>query len=474
MNSFEIFYLLLMGVISLYGAHRYWLVWGALRAGTREQESSMSSDARPRVLIQLPIYNEGPVVARLINSAARLSWPREALEIQVLDDSDDGSTALVDEVVEGWQQQGVPVRVIRRTVRTGYKAGALQEGLEQSSAELVAIFDADFAIPEDFLLRTTGYFGDSQVGMVQARWGFLNENQNLLTRVQALMLHGHFHVEHRARAAAGRFFNFNGTAGIWRRAAILDSGGWQADTVTEDLDLSLRAWLRGWQFRYVDDLEVPSELPADMASYKIQQNRWVSGSMQTAVRLMGRVMRGPLSVTQKIDLFFYLTSNFTYLLLLLLALAVPQAVLIRFEASGRLLWADLPFFFMATVSVFVFCARARRPHLPRLRFYLLQVPGLMALGLGMAVHNARAVLRGLFGKSRVFERTPKVGAQPHLVVATRRRDLLVLLEGGMGLYVLTYVLISLVAGSPFSVPFLSLFGFGYLYVFYHSRRALFG
>lgn len=478
MSAFGVFYLVLIGALSVYGLHRYWLVWGATRGETPLPPTAMpttplpTAASLPTVLVQLPLFNEEPAVFRqLIASAVALDWPGETLEIQVLDDSTDGTSDVVRAEVERWHASGANIVHLHREDRVGFKAGALQAGLELSAAEFVTIFDADFVIPSDFLRRAMMEFEDPKIGMVQGRWGFTNIEHSWLTRIQSLMLDGHFHVEHRARARAGRFFNFNGTAGIWRVAAIRDVGGWQADTVTEDLDLSLRAWLAGWRFRYRDDLEAPSELPQSMAAYKVQQNRWVSGSIHTATLYLGRILRSDLSLRQKIDLCFYLTGNMNYLLLFFLVLAVPQAVLLRFDAGDRWLWADVPFFLAATVSVGFFYAQARRPEISRGSLFALRIPALMMLGLGMTIHNARAVVRGVFRRVSVFERTPK-GAGSQIAPRRRRRDWTGWLEGAMAIYVLIGAVLSVIGGAVASLPFLGLFVGGYLYVFSRSGRPL--
>lgn len=479
MVPFAAFYLTLMSILLLYGIHRYWLAWGAFVAARRGGVaiSGGASSSRPatpttrRVLIQLPIYNEGAEVFELIRSAAEIDHPRELLEIQVLDDSDDGSQERVAAEVAEWQSRGIPIRHVRRASRDGYKAGALAEGLRMSNAELVAIFDADFVIPRDFLTRSLPEFDDARVAMVQGRWGFSNERSSLLTRVQALMLDGHFAVEHRARAGAGRFFNFNGTAGIWRIDAIEDAGGWNADTITEDLDLSIRAWLRNWRFRYLDDLVVSSQLPETISAFKVQQNRWVSGSLQTAKKCLPIVARSSLSLREKLDLSFYLTGNVTYLMLFLLTLAVPVAVLLRLDgAPSMMLWADVPFFAFATLSVFTFYACARRGR-RRLPFFLNRVPLLMALGLGMSAHNSRAVFRGLFGRSRVFERTPKGGRTRELAVRFRRLDWVSCLEPILVVYLVVPLALGVAIGrGAGAIPFALLFVVGYLFVFLEARR----
>lgn len=470
MTAFVALYLALMLAIVLYGGHRYWLAWGARRAVPQETRSLEAVFPKaPTVLVQLPIYNERDVVPRLLAGARGLVYPHDRLTIQVLDDSDDGSEAEVAAGIAELQAEGVPIEHIRRDSRAGYKAGALKAGLARCDAEFVALFDADFIIPSDFLQRMLPSFSDPRVGMAQARWRFMNEPTNLLTRIQAVMLDGHFAVEHAARAAAGRFFNFNGTAGVWRRAAIDDAGGWRADTITEDLDLSIRAWLRGWRFRYLPDVHVDSVLPEEIPAFKIQQNRWVSGSLQTAKKCLAPIWGSRLSLRQKVDLTFYLTGNCTYLFLFVLALAVPLAVLMRLDTSRSmlLLWTDLPFFLLATLSVFVFYGRARGER-GRVSFYLARVPALMALGLGMSLHNSRAVLRGFLGKSRVFERTPKGVVQRQ--VRRRRSDPIVWLEPAMAIYLCAPLLMGMSRGSWLSLPFMSLFTLGFLFVFLQARR----
>ncbi|MFQ5654744.1 MAG: glycosyltransferase family 2 protein [Planctomycetota bacterium] len=481
MVLFEILYLAVIASIALYGVHRFWLIFGSIRSARRAREEPPSLPAGeklPRVLIQLPLYNEGMIIYPLIRSAASVDWDRARLEIQVLDDSDDGSEEDVARAVRRFRVQGIPIRHIRRTVRKGYKAGALAEGLDESDAEFVAIFDADFLVPSSFLRRTVPCFQDPAIGMVQARWGFRNESRNLLTRIQAVLLDGHFHVEHRARSGAGRFFNFNGTAGVWRRRAIDEAGGWSADTVTEDLDLSLRAWLKGWRFRYLDDCVAKSELPEGMRALKVQQNRWVSGAVHTAVCHLGRVFQAPLRRREKLDIFFYLTGNACYPLMLLLALLVPPAIYLRLHSPrGAYLWADIPFLILATGSVVAFYGWARAGEGGGLGLFFGRIPALMALGLGMSLHNTRAVLKGLLGRSRVFERTPKAGSglasggSSIPQVSRRRGELLPWLEGLMTLYLLGFGLWTAAGGNFHSLPFIALIGGGYLWVFRHSRRA---
>ncbi len=481
MLIFVFVYSSLAVLITAYGVHRYWLALGSL-VSSPKSSAIVSPPPRPRVLVQLPIFNEPDLFRRLIDSACSLRWEPALLEIQVLDDSNDGTSGDVARLVNDYARRGVNIVHVRRSNRRGYKAGALEEGLAQSSAEYVAIFDADFIIPDDFLLRTIPSFSEEKVGMVQTRWGYTNAETSWLTSVQATMLDGHFRVEHLARSKANRFFNFNGTAGVWRVAAIESAGGWKSETITEDLELSIRAWLAGWRFRYLDDIVVPSDLPESMKSYKLQQNRWVSGSIDTAVRLLLPILRSSLGLKQKIDLTFYLTGNCVYLLLLMLILMVPPAVLARVSAPTIVpwLWIDLPFFLFATLSVIVFYSRSQPSSRRSLRFYCARLPQLMALGLGMTLHNSRAVFKGLFGRARVFERTPK-GSSDRQVESSRspgrsrsagRVDWLICGEGLIACYLGASLLVAIKSGSIVSVPFLSLFVLGYLYVFARSFQQL--
>jgi cellulose synthase/poly-beta-1,6-N-acetylglucosamine synthase-like glycosyltransferase len=424
---FEIAYLLLLLVISVFGVHRAVL---AIEVALRSRRTDRGAERRARdgtsasgageaggsalslapVLIQLPVYNDAPVLHRLLASVSRWEVEPTQVRIQVLDDSDDGSSEGIASRIDALRAEGWRVEHRRRERRDGYKAGALAAGLEGATEPFVAIFDSDFVVPPDFFRALLPDFRDPGLAYVQARWGFANAEENLLTRVQALILDAHFRIEHRVRSQGGRFFNFNGTAGIWRRSAIEDAGGWKSSSITEDLDLSLRAWLRGWRMRLRDDVVVPCDLPTDLRAYRIQQNRWVSGSIQTCASLHERICASPHPWTHRLDALLACSGNLVYPLILLLLLTLPHAIAIRLVERDRLLLhADLPFFLCATLSVglFYWCASARGGMLDRLR----RILALMALGLGMTLHNARAVLRGLSGQARIFERTPKQGGE---------------------------------------------------------------
>ena len=408
MPTLAVLYYTVLAILCVYGAHRTWLMWSYYRRGgappvlpIRPADPSLL----PKVLVQLPMFNERFVAERSIAAAAAMRYPRELLEVQVLDDSTDDTRVLAAAAVERLRARGVRASYLPRVQRAGFKAGALAAGLERSDAELVAVFDADFVPPPDFLESTVGAFADPGVGMVQMRWGHLNAAWSLLTRIQAAMLDGHFLFESCARFRAGRLFNFNGTAGIWRRTAIEEAGGWAHDTLTEDLDLSYRAQLRGWRFVFVRDPVCPAELPVDMNGFKGQQRRWTRGGVQTARKLLPAVLRSrDLSPAQKLEATFHLTNGFAYVLLLLLCCLRPLVVPL---GPGLISALDLPVLLVASISLCAFYALAQREAgVPRLE-RLLVMPMVMAAGIGLSLSNSAAVLAGLAGRVGEFVRTPK-------------------------------------------------------------------
>jgi hypothetical protein len=350
------------------------------------------------------------VVARLIDAAAARRYPAGRREIQVLDDSTDETRAIAAAAVARHRARGVDLHHLRRPVRTGFKAGALAQGLERARGELLAIFDADFVPPPDFLERIVPRFADPGIGMVQARWGHLNRRRSRLTAAQAALLDAHFMVEHPARAGAGLFFNFNGTAGVWRRACIADAGGWSDDTVTEDLDLSYRAQLRGWRFAYDHRVVAPAELPVDMEALKSQQRRWTRGAIQTARKLLPAVWRSPLPGAVKLEASFHLTGNAAYPLVLALGLLLLPVLLAPSTLPAGLGWAIQGLVAaLGVVPVLWFLAVGRREAGAGLAETLRDVPAALILGIGLSVNNARAVLAGLGRGRGAWERTPKTG-----------------------------------------------------------------
>ena len=413
----------LMAVLSLFGLHRYTLVYLYYRhRRMRQGPPNARFDSLPPVTIQLPVYNERFVVRDLLDAVCALRYPRNLLQIQVLDDSDDDTRGVLERIVEEKKARGEPVEYVRRSSRKGYKAGALQAGLRSARGELIAIFDADFAPRPEFLERIVPYFADSSVGMVQARWTYRNRTRSVLTRLQAVLLDGHFVFEHGARARSGRFFNFNGTAGVLRKTMIEDAGGWQNDTLTEDTDLSYRAQLRGWRFLYAQHIEAPSELPTDMAAFQVQQFRWAKGLIQTGMKLLPSILRSDLPASVKAEACFHLTANVAYPLLLLMALLVLPSMLVRYsELDGRLLWLDLPAFLLTFCSLSNFYTLAQY-ELGRggIHRHVHLVPLLVATGIGLAINNTRAVLSAVFGIASPFERTAKYSVRPTVAKAAKR------------------------------------------------------
>jgi cellulose synthase/poly-beta-1,6-N-acetylglucosamine synthase-like glycosyltransferase len=465
-------------VLSFFGLHRLMLVVIYLRTGGRRPAApppAMPADpqAWPVVTVQLPLYNEMYVAERLIDAVCRLDYPAGRLEIQVLDDSTDETTELVERIVAGYRAAGVDIHLLHRIDRTGFKAGALEAGLRVARGELLAIFDADFVPTPDFLRRSVPHFGaDPRLGLVQGRWDHINRSYSLLTRVEAILLDGHFMIEHSARNRSGRFFNFNGTAGIWRREAIESSGGWEHDTLTEDLDLSFRAQLQGWRFLYLPGLKVPSELPVDVNGFKSQQYRWAKGAVQTGRKLLGRVVRAPLPLKVKIEAIVHLTNNASYPLMVLLSLLIFPAMLLRHSTSTlTLLLVDLPLFLSATASVLTFYLMSQFAGNDDWRRELRFLPALMSVGIGLSVNNAKAVISGLFHQGGTFVRTPKYRIEKAGESWTTKRyrvakDPTRLIEALLTVYFTGCTIYAAAVGMWLSIPFLLLFvqGYGYMAV----------
>ena len=458
-------YLAVLLGLSIYGLHRYSIIYYFLKHRNATSQPSRRFEELPRVTIQLPLFNEYHVVVRLLDSVAAIDYPRDRLDIQVLDDSTDETLALCRDKVAELRAQGLDISHIHRTDRSGYKAGALENGLHTARGEFLFILDADFVPTPDILHKLIHHFTDAKTGMVQARWGHLNANASLLTRLQAVFLDGHLLLEQSARARSGRFFNFNGTAGMWRRSCIEEAGGWQHDTLTEDLDLSYRAQLRGWRFVFLPDVEVPAELPEDIDGFKSQQHRWTKGSIQTCLKLLPAVWRSRIPLALKFEATIHLTSNFGYLLLVLLCLlTLPQS---HSEASVWRTWlVDLPIFLATTVSISAFYAITLWQTHPRGWIKNISlIPGLIALGIGMAVNNARGVLEAIFKKQSEFTRTPKRGDRAGQAVRyVPARTWVPIIEAFFALYFLICLVDACLGGRWTSVPFMALFVGGFVYV----------
>jgi len=470
--------------LALYGLHRIWLLshWYLERkrsAAKRRRRKSPAGRKQPFVTVQLPLYNERFVAARLLDAAASIEWPKDRLEIQVLDDSTDDTSAIVDERAAFWSGKGIPMRVIRRNNREGYKAGALRHGMEVSRGEFIAVFDADFVPSRDFLKRIMPSFDDEKIGMVQAKWGFLNADHSWLTSVQSLLLGPHFGIEHWVRYRRNLFFNFNGTAGVWRRKAIESAGGWQADTVTEDLDLSYRAQMAGWKFRYLDDLEVPSELPVTMSAFRCQQERWAKGSIQTARKILPRLLRARLPLAVKLEAVAHLLANVGWLLGAVVTLTLYPTILAR-TAIGphQILRIDVPLFIMSSVAILFYFALYRQAQRHRVRLRALMVLPVFAIGLAPSI--AFSVIKGFVRKGGVFDRTPKYAIQGHgrlpaLAFLYRDRPLSHLFVNALFLaYTMLPVWYAMSRGTWPAVPLLLVFPVGFILVIYMDFMELAG
>src|SRR6266550_2448409 len=466
-------YLSVLIGLSAYGIHRYFIIYLYLKNRKRAPVPPHHFEQLPKVTMQLPIFNEVYVAERLLRSVSEVDYPRELLEIQVLDDSTDETREITASCAEELRQRGLNVQLIHRVDRTGFKAGALATGLAAAEGEFLCILDADFVPEKDLLKRTIHFFTDPKIGMIQTRWGHLNRGYSLLTRMQAIFLDGHLLLEQTARSRSGRFFNFNGTAGLWRRTCIEQGGGWQHDTLCEDLDLSYRAQLEGWKFIFLSGVVTPAELPVDMNGFKSQQHRWTKGSIQTCKKLLPTIWRSNLPFAIKLEATGHLTSNFAYLLL------ASLCVLLHPSTGGPQGWArtlllDVPIFLTASVSVAVFYICAQRELHPRTWMKeILLLPCLLALGVGLSLNNARAVLEAVFNHKSAFARTPKYGierkAQPWRNCRYMPlKSVLPAAEMFFAVYFSYFVWYAIEHRQFLSVPFLLMFQFGFLYVSFCS------
>jgi hypothetical protein len=460
-----ILYASVLILLCSYGAHRAHLALACVRHAKRLRRLERIPELPPTlpvVTVQLPIFNEATVARRLILATGALDYPRERLEIQVLDDSTDETVGIARAAVEELRARGIDAEHIRRPSRHGYKAGALEYGLRRARGELVAVFDADFVPNPSFLREVVGHFTDARIGMVQTRWDHANRDHSLLTSIQALMLDGHHLVENRARYAAGCFFNFSGTGGIWRRAAIADAGGWQHDTLTEDLDLSYRAQLAGWRFVYRADVLTPAELPEDMSAFRAQQYRWAKGTVQTARKLLVRVLHSELPLGQRIEAAFHMLPHAAYPATVLLTLLLLPALLFFPATDMRtLLIVDVPLCIGATGSLAMFYGMAEKVRGRSAWHAIVRLPALIALGTGLAPHLTSAVLEGMTQMAGEFVRTPKRGEARGRY---RQVSKLPLVEALLACVSGTSAVVAFQTGHYLAMPFAALFSAGYLYV----------
>ncbi len=471
-RGFIIPYFTILIVLSIYGLHRCYLVYLFLRNRHRLPRAPSRFQELPRVTIQLPVYNERYVVERLLEAVSRIDYPRERFEIQVLDDSTDETRRVCSRLVADYARAGYPIVHIHRDCREGFKAGALAEGLKSATGEFIAIFDADFVPPPSILRDLIHYFTDPRVAVAQGRWTWINRHYSNLTEVEAMMLDGHFVIEHGARSTAGLFFNFNGTAGIWRRSAIDDAGGWQHDTLTEDTDLSYRAQLKGWKFIYDPHVACPSELPVEINAFKSQQARWAKGLIQTAKKLLPAIWRSSQPLAVKIEATFHLTANIAYPLMVLLSVILLPAMIVRFyQGWFQMLYLDLPLFLASSCSLTSFYLVAQRQLYARKWLRGLRyIPFLMATGVGLAVTNAKAVVEAALGARSEFVRTPKYRVEECEVsweskkYVHRRRGWIPLIELALAGYFLLTTVYSVTIQNYLLTPFLMIFLVGNTYM----------
>jgi cellulose synthase/poly-beta-1,6-N-acetylglucosamine synthase-like glycosyltransferase len=512
-----VFYVAILLMIATYGFHRYILLYLYRKYKHNTYTPKTHFADLPRLTVQLPMYNEDLVAQRIINATCLLDYPLDKLEIQVLDDSTDHSADIAKASVAEWAAKGYPITYVHRDNRVGYKAGALAEGMKQSTGDFIAIFDADFIPPKDILQNVVHYFSDDKIGMVQVRWDHLNRDASLLTKSQAIFLDGHFVIEHTARNRSGRFMHFNGTAGVWRRSCIVDGGGWEHDTLTEDLDLSYRCQMKGWQFVYLPQFCAPAELPPEMIGFKQQAHRWTKGSFQTCMKLLPKVLRSKhLSRGIKVEAFFHLTNTIVYPLMVLLTVLMFPTFFNALSPFASKSWSQylfsLTLFVVATCSSSFFFVFGQRELFGKQAGWrsIMYLPVLMALGVGVGLNNSLAVLQAIWGairkKPSEFVRTPKYGvtgktrqtwARNSMDAAaneprdeslpapqaprflTFKRLTLPILEIAFGCYMACCIYISVACyfwyndkASLASIPFLLIFAGGYFYVGVGSVYAL--
>jgi cellulose synthase/poly-beta-1,6-N-acetylglucosamine synthase-like glycosyltransferase len=474
-----VLYFICLVILTLYGIHRYWQVYLYYRNARKIISAPDDFDQLPRITVQLPLYNEPFVAERVIEAACHMEYPSHLLQVQVLDDSTDDSTEVVRAVCQRLRSCGHDVQYIHRDNRHGYKAGALENGLAGAKGDYIAIFDADFVPQPDTLLKVIHHFTDPRVACVQTRWEHLNREQSLLTRCQAVFLDGHFMIEHTARNRSGRFINFNGTGGVWRKTAITDAGGWQHDTLTEDMDLSYRAQLRGWKMVFLPEVVSPAELPPEITAFKQQQHRWTKGSVQTAVKLLPSVLRAPLPWRVKLEAFFHLSSGVVYPLAVMLSISIFPTFCfsdsLRTPAASPVLWGTvMSLFTILTFSAGTFYVVSQRELGKNWLGCIVMVPFLMAVGMGISLANAVAVFEGLFGGQSEFLRTPKYGVlngesrnawKIRASSFKRKTQWLPFAEILLGLYLLVCILATLkIHYAELCIPFMFIFMVGYLYV----------
>ena len=461
-------YFLSLSILFLFGSSGFVMIYYYLKNRDKKIPPVEPLKEFPAVTIQLPIYNECYVVERLIKKACEIDYPRDKLELQILDDSTDETTEILSKLVKQYIKLGHDIKHIRRNSREGYKAGALKYGLSIARGEFIAIFDADFLPPKNFLHKTLPHFyRNNRIGLVQTRWEHLNSDYSFLTRVQAMALDGHFVIEQNVRNKAGFFINFNGTGGIWRKDCIIDAGNWEADTLTEDLDLSYRAQLRGWQFVFLNDVTSPAELPSEINALKSQQFRWTKGAIETARKILPRVWKSKLPLEKKIHATFHLTNNIVFLFILAAGILNVPLIFIKHQGGYEIYFAIMAIFVFAFIASFFFYLYSQKDIYKDWNRRILLFPLFMAGSMGFAVNNSRAVIEGLLKKKSEFVRTPKFSVVDkkdrwyNKKYVLKKFNYTAIIEFLLAIYCLFGVAISIYYLELAAVPFQLLFSSGF-------------
>ena len=462
----------LLLVLCIFGVHRLSMVYRWYKHKEAKPEAPAALLTLPAVTIQIPIFNERNVAARIIEQSVKMDYPSELLQIQVVDDSTDDTYDLIAQRVAHYEKEGVDIEHIHRVDRRGFKAGALRDAMDTATGEFIAIFDADFLPPTDFLEKTINHFANPKLAMLQTRWSHLNLESNRLTRTQAMMLDSHFALEQQVRYGSNMLFNFNGTAGIWRTEAIIDAGHWSADTLTEDLDLSYRAQLAGWQMAYVNDIECPAELPSNMRAFKSQQHRWAKGGIQVMKKMLGTVWRSDFKLSKKLEATFHLSNNFAYFVMLVdtLFLLIPSLIMREHLDMPILFWLEIALLAISSGSHLLYLYFGQVALKKSKQNALAQLPWLLLLGINLAFNNARAALEALRGQESEFVRTPKngelqIGSQ--LQVPAAEKAYRTILPNERGFQLLTSAVFIFAAGwvvqvgNWYMLPFLLLLAIGF-------------
>jgi len=462
-------YVVVFAGLSAFGAHRLRILWLYWKHRKNEPVAAGRFAELPLVTVQLPVFNEVHVVERLLKAVSELDYPKDKIQIQILDDSTDDTQIVCEQSAEVLRQEGFDVEYRHRDNRIGFKAGALEEGTPFAKGDYLLIFDADFVPEPDLLKKLIHHFTDEKVGMVQARWGHINKHDSLLTRLQGMMLDGHLVLEQAARSRSNHFFNFNGTAGMWRKQCIADAGGWEHDTLTEDMDLSYRAQMKNWKFVYLKDVVVPAELPPDMDGFKSQQHRWTKGSIQVCKKILKDVWTSSEPLGIKLEATAHLTANFAYLLMFGVLMLVYPANFMFENSWQKAVFLDAPVFLFASLSAIIFYLAAQGAQRPWGWLKALPyLPLLLALGIGMSINNGKAVLEALFNKQSDFVRTPKYGKQNAPVRRKSQykaaRSITFWIEMALSIYFTFLLAKAVMRGQWISVPFLAMFQVGFVYV----------